>query len=148
MQVQINGTDFIQILLNLAINSLDATPKSQRVEIRGQLLGHTLILNRFPDGPEDRFLNRDAFNNTAPLLALSVQDNGPGIPPEVLPKIFEQSFTTKSSGQDTGLGLAIVQCLISHARGGLHVHSSCGQGTAFTLYLAARLSDGGTSLQR
>lgn len=48
----------------------------------------------------------------------------------------------------TGLGLAIVQCLISHARGGLHVHSSCGQGTAFTLYLAARLSDGGTSLQR
>lgn len=120
MQVQINGTDFIQILLNLAINSLDATPKSHRVEIRGQLLGHALILNRFPDGPEDRFLNRDAFNNTAPLLALSVQDNGPGIPPEVLPKIFEQYFTTKTSGQ----------------------------GTAFTVYLAARLSDGGTSLQR
>lgn len=138
IQVQINGTDFIQVLLNLAINSLDATPKNHRVEIRGQLLGHALAMNHFPDGPEDRFINRDNFNNTAPLLALTVQDDGPGIPADVLPKIFDQYFTTKASGQGTGLGLAIVQRLIIQARGGLHVHSVAGQGSAFTVYLAAR----------
>lgn len=138
IQVQINGTDFIQVLLNLAINSLDATSKNHRVEIRGQLLGHALAMSHFPDGPEDRFINRDNFNNTAPLLALTVQDDGPGIPADVLPKIFDQYFTTKASGQGTGLGLAIVQRLVTQARGGLHVHSVAGQGSAFTVYLAAR----------
>ena len=147
VQVQINGTDLIQILLNLTLNALQATAQGHRVEIRGQLLGHALALNHFQDGAEDRFINREAFNNCAPLLALSVQDNGPGIPAAVLPKIFEQYFTTKASGQGTGLGLAIVQRLVSHARGGIHVHSKPGQGTIFTVYLAARTADIAPSLK-
>jgi signal transduction histidine kinase len=47
----------------------------------------------------------------------------PGIPPEVLPKIFQPYFTTKGPRQGTGLGLNIVQRLIKEGNGALHVHT-------------------------
>ena len=56
-------------------------------------------------------------------LALSVRDTGPGIPPEILPKIFQPYFSTKGARHGTGLGLNIVQRLIKEARGALHVHT-------------------------
>src|ERR1043166_2587360 len=102
--VSINGTDLIQILLNLAINGFQSTPHQHKVEISGQLLRNPLDLSHFADGPEDRFINREGFRNTAPLLALSVQDNGSGIAPDVFPKIFEPYFTTHTKRNGTGLG--------------------------------------------
>ena len=85
-------------------------------------------------------LNVESFANSAPLLEVSVRDNGPGIPPEVLPKIFQPYFTTKGPKQGTGLGLNIVQRLIKEAKGALHVRTRLGEGTTFTVYLpAARL---------
>ena len=135
--VPVHGTDLIQILLNLTINALQCTPQYHRVEIHGNLLNQPLDLNLFKDGPADRFINRDGFNNTAPLLALAVQDNGPGIRPDVLPKIFEPYFSTQPRTQGTGLGLCIVNRLLAEARAGLHVHTQPGQGTVFTLYLPA-----------
>ena len=62
---------------------------------------------------------------------------GPGIPPEILPKIFEPYFTTKGARQGTGLGLNIVQRLIKEAKGALHVRTHVGEGTTFTVYLPA-----------
>ena len=79
----------------------------------------------------------ESFDNTPPLLMVSVRDDGPGIPPETLPKIFEAYFSTKGARQGTGLGLNIVQRLIKEARGALHVHTQVGQGTSFTVYLPA-----------
>src|SRR5712692_7332163 len=79
--VAINGTDLIQILLNLAINALQCSPQHHKVEVAGQLLQNPLDLAHFQDGPEDRFINREGFRNDAPLLAISVQDNGKGISP-------------------------------------------------------------------
>jgi signal transduction histidine kinase len=141
--VPINGTDLIQILLNLTLNGLQSTPQYHRVEIRGQLHQQPLDLGVFADGPEDHFVNRERFNNTGPLLALSVQDNGPGIPPHVMPKIFEPYFTTQPKTQGTGLGLCIVLRLLKEARGALHAHSKPGQGTMFTVYLPAHPSGQG-----
>jgi signal transduction histidine kinase len=86
------------------------------------------------------FVNREGFLNAAPLLAVSVSDNGPGISPEVMPKIFETYFTTKSEGKGTGLGLAIVNRFIKEARGGIHIETRLGAGTTFTVYLPARAS--------
>jgi two-component system cell cycle sensor histidine kinase/response regulator CckA len=68
---------------------------------------------------------------------LSVSDNGPGIPPEILPKVFEPYFSTKGPRQGTGLGLNIVHRLVKEAKGALHVHTQVGQGTNFTIYLPA-----------
>ena len=80
----IHGTDLIQILSNLILNGLQCTPNYHRVEVTGHLLREPLNLSLFQDGPGERFINRTGFRNDAPLLALSVQDNGPGIPLEIL----------------------------------------------------------------
>jgi signal transduction histidine kinase len=82
-------------------------------------------------------LNVESFHNIAPLLRVSVRDNGPGIPAEVLPKIFQPYFTTKDARQGTGLGLNIVQRLVREAGGALHVKTESGVGTVFTVFLPA-----------
>ena len=138
VSVAVNGTDLIQILLNLSINAFQCTPQQHKVEIGGQLLETPLDLAHFQDGPEDRFINREGFRNIAPLLELTVQDNGTGISPEVLPKIFEPYFTTEARRNGTGLGLCIVLRLLKEAHGALHAHTKVGHGTVFNVYLPAR----------
>jgi len=73
-------------------------------------------------------------------LKLSVRNDGPGIPADVLPRIFQPYFTTKGPRQGTGLGLNIVQRLVKEGKGALHLQTAPGRGTTFTVYLpAARL---------
>jgi len=68
-------------------------------------------------------------------VQLQVQDQGSGIAPEVLPKIFDSMFTTKPFGEGTGLGLAIVHEIVTEEFGGtIDVDTHVGQGTTFTLY--------------
>jgi two-component system cell cycle sensor histidine kinase/response regulator CckA len=66
---------------------------------------------------------------------IEVADNGPGIPPDLLPKIFEPFFTTKGAGEGTGLGLATVYGIVKQADGWIAVDSREGQGTAFRIFL-------------
>jgi len=139
IDLQINGTDLIQILLNLAINALQCSPEPHLVDISSQMLHSGVDFSDLHDGPTDRILFGQGFSNTPPLLQLSVRDDGPGIPMEVLPKIFQPYFTTKAPGKGTGLGLAIVHRLLKEARGCLHVHSKPGEGTAFNIYLPATI---------
>ncbi|HHY87093.1 MAG TPA: hybrid sensor histidine kinase/response regulator [Verrucomicrobia bacterium] len=137
---RMNGTDVIQILLNLTVNAFQCTSTPHHVEITGEVLHEPLDLTQFKDGPETRFLNVEGMANAAPLLKLSVRDNGPGIPADVLPRIFQPYFTTKGPRQGTGLGLNIVQRLVKEGKGALHLQTAPGRGTTFTVYLpAARL---------
>jgi signal transduction histidine kinase len=133
--VRINGTDLIQILLNLCVNAFQCSPERHRVELCGQLLREPLDLAKLNDGSESRFANREGFSNQPPIVALSVADTGPGIPVDVLPRIFDSYFTTKAPGQGTGLGLSIVLRLIREAHGGLHVETRLFEGTKFTVFL-------------
>lgn len=135
--VKINGTDLIQILLNLTVNAFQCSGQSHQVDIDGEVLHEPLELTAFKDGPETRLLNVENFQNHAPLVRLSVRDNGPGIPPEILPKIFQPYFTTKDARQGTGLGLNIVQRLVKENGGALHLRTRVGEGTVFTVYLPA-----------
>lgn len=137
IDVRANGTDVIQILLNLTVNAFQSSPRGCQVEIAGEVFRQPLDLASFKDGPSDRLLNIENFDNTAPLARLSVRDTGSGIPPEILPKIFQPYFTTKGPRQGTGLGLNIVQRLVKEARGALHVHTHLGEGTTFSIYLPA-----------
>jgi signal transduction histidine kinase len=132
-----NGTDFIQVLRNLAVNAFQCASQPHSVDVEACILRQALDLTAFKDGPQDRLLNVESFDNTPPLLKVSVRDGGPGIPPETLPKIFEARFSTKAAGHGTGLGLNIVQRLVKEARGVLHVHTKLGEGTRFTVYLPA-----------
>ena len=133
--VKLNGTDVIQMLLNLAVNAFQASSLSHRVQVSGESLNAPLDLAAFKDASGERLLNVENFQNIAPLVRLTVSDDGPGIPPEVLPKIFQAYFTTKDARQGTGLGLNIVQRLVKESGGALHVKTAPGEGTAFSVYL-------------
>jgi signal transduction histidine kinase len=66
---------------------------------------------------------------------LDVEDNGPGIPPEVREAVFEPFFTTKDVGEGTGLGLAISQEMMEKLDGAIEVHPLEPHGTRFRLVL-------------
>jgi signal transduction histidine kinase len=67
-------------------------------------------------------------------VRVAVIDNGPGIPPDIMPKIFEAFFTTKPTGEGTGLGLDICRKIIDKHGGEITVESVPGN-TAFYVYL-------------
>lgn len=66
---------------------------------------------------------------------LAVSDTGTGIAPEVLPKIFNPYFTTKTVDKGTGMGLAITHGIVADYGGAISVDSQVGHGTTFQVYL-------------
>ncbi len=96
-----------QVLLNLIDNALDA-------------IGH--------DGKVTITTSSDTED-----IAIEVADNGPGIPSEVLKKIWDPFFTTKEQGKGTGLGLSISQNIIRTLGGTIELQSKEGEGTVFTV---------------
>jgi signal transduction histidine kinase len=66
-------------------------------------------------------------------LSIAVSDTGPGIPPEVLDRIFEPFVTTRATG--TGLGLALAKRILEGHGGAIDVASDPGRGATFTLRL-------------
>jgi signal transduction histidine kinase len=131
----INGTDLLQILLNLTINALTCTDEPHRVEVSAQFFTEPFAVEQLVDGPQQRFVNREGFVNRPPLLAISVQDDGPGITPEVLAQMFETKFTTKPPDKGTGLGLSIVKRLVKEGQGAVLLQTVVGQGSTFTICL-------------
>ncbi len=68
-------------------------------------------------------------------VRIAFSDNGKGIPPEVLPKVFDPGFTTKKAGLGTGLGLSICYRIIQDHGGRIEVESEAGRGSTFTIVL-------------
>jgi two-component system, NtrC family, sensor kinase len=97
--------EFNQVLTNLIENAIDATPANGTgtVEIRGKSDDATLVL--------------------------SVKDNGVGIAPDELPKIFTAFYTTKEVGRGMGMGLTIARRVVSALGGTISVASHVGSGT-------------------
>ena len=109
LEAQIDGSKIRQVLLNLIQNAAEAMENGGTVTIRA---------SGFPEGGG---------------IVLAVQDDGPGIPPDQLKRVFEPFFSTKFSG--TGLGLAIARSLVEQHGGTLQVDSEVGKGTNFYLIL-------------
>ena len=70
-----------------------------------------------------------------PYVRLTMRDTGPGIPPDVLARMYEPFFTTKVVGEGTGLGLSVVHGIVESHSGAILVETPPGQGTTFTIYL-------------
>lgn len=101
-----------QIVLNLVLNAIHAAD--------GETSGRVAI----------------ATTSERPCVQLHVNDTGPGIPPEVLPRIFEAFYTTKGEGSGTGLGLAITRQLVEQHGGTIHVDTDA-TGTRMTVEFPA-----------
>lgn len=133
----VNGTDLLQALLNLTVNALQATPDSEGVHIRAWVMTGPLPLDLWHDSPTRRFVRSSGFQNRGPLIAIAVRDEGDGIPPEVVQRIFDHPVTTKPRGRGTGLGLTIVKRLVLQSRSALALETQPGVGTEITLFLPA-----------
>ena len=107
-----------QALLNLVVNAADAISESQSEQ--GQGLGQITIRTWSDDE----------------AVSVAVEDDGTGIPEEVLPQIFDQFFTTKTVGEGTGQGLAIAHSVASEMHGGsLVAENQFGGGARFVMTL-------------
>jgi two-component system, sensor histidine kinase and response regulator len=131
---RIDATDLIQILLNLTINAFQSTDRKQTVWVVADSLDQAPDFPTLLDPTTELLVGRDTFKHGGPVVSISVLDQGAGVPPEVLPRMFEPYFTSRST-RGTGLGLAIVSRLV-HTHGALlHLKTSLGEGTTVTLYL-------------
>jgi two-component system sensor histidine kinase/response regulator len=134
--VCMHGTDLLRILLNLVTNALQSTDRPHRVEIVAQKLPAGFDISSFRDGPNERFIGGERLAGCGALVAVSVQDNGAGIPPEIVARLFDEQVTTKTTGH--GLGLGSVKGLVAQALGAVRLTTKSGQGSAFTIFLPAK----------
>ena len=112
-----------QILLNLCTNAGHAvSDRDGRIEITCRELGKADFPTDLIEIDEDR------------CLSISIKDNGCGIDPAVLPRVFDPYFSTKKKGEGTGLGLAVVHGIVSKSGGAIRVSSAVGKGSCFTLF--------------
>ncbi len=110
-----------QVIDNLVINAMQAMPRGGTIRIGA---ANATLIETNPNGlPSGHYVR------------IVVADDGPGIPPEVLPRIFDPFFTTKASG--SGLGLFSAYGIITRHGGCITVQSTVGRGTVFEIYLPA-----------
>jgi len=87
-------------------------------------------------------VNNDESRGEKPTVEISIKDNGPGIAPEYLSKIFNPFFTTKEVGKGTGLGLSISYGIIKEHNGRIYAESKLGEGAVFYIELPAEKKSG------
>jgi len=110
-----------QALMNLVMNAIQAMPRGGVVELR---------LDRIQAKPT---AEHDAGESD--YVRIEVRDNGEGIDPDFLPRIFEPFVTTKDPGVGTGLGLSIASGIAEEHGGWIEVESELGAGSRFLLHL-------------
>jgi two-component system, NtrC family, sensor kinase len=111
--VSCDSSQMQQVVLNLLINAAEAT--------QGHGSGRVNI--------------RTAVAPAGNAVLLQVRDDGEGISPENLPKIFTPFFTTKPEGKGVGLGLAVLYGIVEAHGGDVEVESKAGEGATFTVTL-------------
>ncbi|MGC2210054.1 MAG: ATP-binding protein, partial [Candidatus Korobacteraceae bacterium] len=115
--LQCDAAQIEQVALALVINAIDAMPHG------GNLWVSTRTL------PDEQ-------------IELQVRDDGVGIPPEILPRIFDPFTTTKEVGKGVGLGLAVSKGIVERHGGHIEVSSELGVGTTFRIILPLRAGQG------
>ncbi|PYP31428.1 MAG: hypothetical protein DMD49_08130 [Gemmatimonadetes bacterium] len=110
--LEVNANQIKQVFVNLINNAAQAIASVQR---SGRIW---VTARRWLDG-----------------VAVSVADNGPGIPDEIAQRVFEPFFTTKREGEGTGLGLSISQGIVKEHGGRITLDARPGSGVTFTVEL-------------
>jgi PAS domain S-box-containing protein len=128
-------TQMHQVVMNLCTNAAHAMKERSGVlEIKLEEIELELKAR-------ERFLDLAP----GPYMQLTVADNGHGMGPEVLERIFDPYFTTKKQGEGTGLGLAVVHGIVTNHGGVIEVASEVNQGTTFQVLLPRLKREGTTA---
>jgi two-component system NtrC family sensor kinase len=104
-----NEGRLMQVFINILLNSWDAVAPQGRITVGTRWDDNTILVR--------------------------IEDDGQGIPPEVIQKIYDPFFTTKEIGRGTGLGLSVSYGIIQEHSGRIFVESRPGEGTVFTIKL-------------
>lgn len=112
-----------QVFMNLVVNARDAMPSGGEIRIETEVTKLETPLKR------DR-----ASVPPGEYVTLKVSDQGVGIAPDKLQKVFEPFYTTKRTGEGTGLGLSTAYGIVKQSGGYIFVDSVPGSGTVFTLF--------------
>jgi len=112
------------LLTNLVVNACEAMPQGGRLSLE---LTDVVIART----------SRRIKAGLAPgaYVQLAIRDTGVGMEQDLLPRIFEQGFTTKPPGRNTGLGLAVGTGIVEHSGGKIFAESTPGKGSTFTVFL-------------
>jgi two-component system cell cycle sensor histidine kinase/response regulator CckA len=129
--IRVDKHQLENVLTNLVVNARDAILKDRP---RGRVILRT---GRASRAEVLEALRRSGVVDVPPgsWAMVAVEDDGPGVPPELRDKIFEPFFTTKDEGKGTGIGLATVMGVIKQFGGYIALSETPGGGATFTLFL-------------
>ena len=117
--VKINPENFSRVILNLCKNAFDAMREKLAQGVDSKYLPQLVVRTR----------------KTNEKIVLEIEDNGPGVPNEIMEKLMLPFFTTKKGTDGTGLGLSISLEIIQSHNGTLNIESREGEFTRFTILL-------------
>jgi PAS domain S-box-containing protein len=118
-----NRAQLESVIVNLAVNARDAIPNKGKIAVAVAPAAE-----------------RETARGGAARTAITVSDDGIGMPDDVVDRVFEPFFSTKRDRGGTGLGLSMVRWFAEQANGSAHIASRVGQGTTVTLLLPAAAS--------
>jgi CheY-like chemotaxis protein len=119
-----DSTQVHQVITNLATNAAHAMPEGGAIRVSLELVS--------VDKPRAALVGRI---DPGEFVALKVADEGTGIRPRVLERMFDPFYTTKEVGVGSGLGLSLVHGIVTSIGGAIDVATEIGKGTSFTVYL-------------
>lgn len=121
-----DATQIHQMLLNLCVNARDAMPGGGCLQLELSVADVDAALAAANPGA-----------SPGRYVVFTIRDNGTGIPPDVLDRIYDPFFTTKDPSSGAGLGLSIALGIVRSHRGFIQVESAPGSGSAFSVLLPA-----------
>ncbi|RYH03630.1 response regulator [Salipiger sp. IMCC34102] len=116
-----------QVIMNLVVNARDAMAQGGEIRIKTESVKLA--------EPEQR---ERVTVPAGDYVVIRVMDEGCGIPPDRLPKIFEPFYTTKRTGEGTGLGLSTVYGIVKQSGGYIFAHSEPDNGTEFEVFFPSQ----------
>jgi signal transduction histidine kinase len=119
-RIQADPNQLQQVFINLFLNSLHALPPGGKIKITAAL---------------KRFDNENGTGLAGEKIEICFQDNGAGIPAELIGQVFDPFFTTKDVGEGTGLGLSVSYGIVKDHGGSIRVESELGRFTRFMISL-------------
>ncbi len=129
-KVNIIPQDIGRAILNIINNALYACAEQEKVQSKkaGPGITYTPIVK----------VSTKKNKNT---IDISIQDNGTGIPDNIMDKIFQPFFTTKPAGTGTGLGLSLAYDIVHAHKGEIKVRSKIGDGSEFIIQIPVLITD-------